>query len=150
MKNAEIREEMIRIFNTDDLALTHPTVKEHNARFVDYTEGGLFTLEFPIRQEQCNGWGLLQGGNIISFMDDNFGFFAFVALSGKDAPTIDMSVTFHKAVTIKDGYVRVTSRVVSAGKRIICLAAEVRNPAGQLTASSIANMINAHGLYLEY
>ncbi|MDR3237921.1 MAG: PaaI family thioesterase [Spirochaetia bacterium] len=150
MKNAEIREELIRALSSDDLVVTHPTLKEHGARFVDYTKDGHFTLEFPIRKEQCNGWGLLQGGNISSFMDDNYGLFAFIALSGAGASTIDMSVTFHKAVTIKDGYVRVTSRVVSAGKRIICLVAEARNPEGQLTASSLTNLINAQGLYLEY
>lgn len=150
MKNEEIKAEFIRVLASDDLHLTHPTIKAHGAEFVDYTKDGVLTMKYPIRQDQCNGYRLLQGGNIYSFIDDNFGLFTFIALEGKAASTIDASVTFHKAATLQDGYVTVESRVVAAGKRIISMSAKVMNPSGTVIASCSTNFINGTGAWLEY
>jgi uncharacterized protein (TIGR00369 family) len=149
MKNDKIRAELIRILEADDLKVKHPTVASFGTRFVDYTEYGALTLEYPIRDWQCNGWHLLNGGVISTFIDNNYGLFVFVAIEGRSASTINMQVSFHKSAIFDDGYVRVTSRVVAAGKRIISMAAEAFNPKGELIASSSTNFINAEGAFLE-
>ena len=148
MTNDEIRNELKRLLESHDLNVTHPTIAYYGTTFVEYTKDGLLTLEYPIRDWQCNGWKLLQGGILSTFIDNNYGLFVFVAIEGKAASTIDMNVTFHKAAMLDDGYVRVTSRVVTAGKRIVSLAASAYNPKGQLLASSASNFINGEGAIL--
>ena len=152
MKNEEIRNEIIRVLNTpaEELCITHPTVFDHKANFVEYTKDGYFTLKYPIQPLQCNGFGTLQGGTIAAFIDDNFGLFSFVALEGKTVSTINMIVNYHKAAFLTDGYLTVTSHVVSAGKRVISMASQAYNPNGDLIASCSTNCANVQNGYLEY
>lgn len=148
MNNDTIRAEMIRVLDSSDLTETHPTIARFGARFIEYDKDGSLTLEYPIRDWQCNGWRLLNGGVISTFIDNNYGLFLFVAIKGKVASTIDIQVTFHKAAVFEDGYVRVTSKLVTAGKRVISMAAKVYNPRGDLLASSTTNLINAEGVFV--
>ena len=94
MTNSELHELLKR-----ELALPseiqkkkHPTIKSSKAEFVDYAKDGKFTLAYPLRPDQRNGYHLLQGGYISVFFDDNFGLFAYVASEGHSFPTISFTV----------------------------------------------------------
>ncbi len=150
MTNKELKQAFIDIIKDEDgeLYKTHPTVLRNGTRFIDYTEDGILTMEYPILPEQCNGMHILQGGNLLSFIDDNFGLFVFLSLEGKPAVTVNMDINFHKSVTVEDGYVRVVSRVVSAGKKMFSLRAEAFAPDGKLIATCTSNVLNLTGAYL--
>ena len=69
MTNSELHELLKR-----ELALPseiqkkkHPTIKSSKAEFVDYAKDGKFTLAYPLRPDQRNGYHLLQGGYISVF-----------------------------------------------------------------------------------
>lgn len=150
MKNKEIREALKAIIEmpVEELIQKHPTIAALKTEFVDYSADGKLTLAYPVQANQINGYHLMQGGNIASAFDNNFGIFVYVALDGHQAPTIDMVVNFHKGVTLEDEKIWITTQVKSAGKKVISLTGEARNKKGQLVASSQTHMLNLDGAYL--
>ena len=56
----------------EELIIKHPTIADLGTEFVDYTEDGVFTLKYPLKDTQRNGYHLLQGGYISSFFDNNY------------------------------------------------------------------------------
>ena len=52
----------------EELIIKHPTIADLGTEFVDYTEDGVFTLKYPLKDTQRNGYHLLQGGYISSFL----------------------------------------------------------------------------------
>ena len=152
MSYQEIRELFIKEVSmpSEKLRVTHPTVWNYGPEFVDYTEDGRFTLSFPIRQEQRNGYHLLQGGVISSFIDDVFGLFVYIASGGNPLSTINMNVNYHKGVTEEIDRVLITSSVIRAGRKVVSLEAEVRDPAGNLVATCQSNLLNINKVELKY
>ena len=60
-------------------------------------------------------------------------------------PTVNMTLNFHKAVLEDTDKLWITTRVTSAGKRILSMSGEARNAAGHLIATCQTNMLNATG-----
>ena len=121
----------------EELIIKHPTVADLGTEFVDYTEDGVFTLKYP-----------LKGGYISSFFDNNYGLFVYVAADASPFSTVNMTINFHKAVLNETKELFISTRVISAGKRIVCLEGEARDISGRLIATSQTNMINSAGAYL--
>ncbi len=132
----------------EELVVKHPTIADMGTEFVDYTEDGVFTLKYPLKDTQRNGYHLLQGGYISAFFDNNYGLFVYVATGGSPFSTVNMTVNFHKAVLADTTELFISTRVISAGKRIACLEGEAHDAAGRLIATSQTNMINSNGVYL--
>lgn len=126
----------------------HPSIAEHRPEFIDYSEDGSFTLKYPIKHTQCNGYHLLQGGIITAFFDDNFGLFVYVAGEQHPFSTINMTINFHKAAVEDDREILITTRVTSSGKRVVSMAGEARTLSGKLIATAQCNMINKDGAFL--
>ena len=82
----------------EELIIKHPTIADLGTEFVDYTEDGVFTLKYPLKDTQRNGYHLLQGGYISSFFDNNYGLFVYVAADASPFSTVNMTMNFHKAV----------------------------------------------------
>lgn len=132
----------------EELIIKHPTIADLGTEFVDYTEDGVFTLKYPLKDTQKNGYHLLQGGYISSFFDNNYGLFVYVAADASPFSTVNMTMNFHKAVLNETKELFISTRVISAGKRIVCLEGEARDISGRLIATSQTNMINSAGAYL--
>ena len=147
MTNAELREALKRelAIPNEELKFKHATVDDIGTEFVDYTENGELTLAYPLKPEQRNGYQLLQGGYISVFFDNNFGLFGYVSTGAQPLPTVNMTLNFHKAVLEDTDKLWITTRVTSAGKRILSMSGEARNAAGHLIATCQTNMLNATG-----
>lgn len=152
MSYQEIREKFRKEVSmpSEQLKVTHPTVWNYGPEFVDYTEDGRFTLSFPVRPEQRNGYHLLQGGVISSFIDDAFGLFVYIASDGNPLSTINMNVNYHKGVTLEINRVLVTASVIRAGRKVVSMEAEVRDPDGRLIATCQSNLLNINKVELHY
>ena len=148
----EIRELFIKELTmpSDKLKIAHPTIWNYGPQFVDYDENGRLTLSFPIKHEQRNGYHLLQGGVLSSFIDDVFGLFVFVVSNHNPLSTVNMNVNYHKGVTPEIDHVLITSSVIRAGRRIVTLEAEVRDPEGDLVATCQSNLFNVNKIKLSY
>lgn len=132
----------------EELIIKHPTIADMNTEFVDYTEDGVFTLKYKLKDTQRNGYHLLQGGYISAFFDNNYGLFVYVAGEGHPFSTINMTMNFHKAVLAETEELFVSTKVISAGKRIVCMEGEAYDPEGRLIATCQTNLINGEGVYL--
>ncbi len=152
MSREELREALRAVLAIDkeELQKIHPTVAYFGTEFIDYTDDGTFKVRYPIRDVDCNGYHVLQGGRVSALMDNNFGIFMFVATDGSPMTTIDMHVTYHRAMTKADGYVTIHSRVRSAGKRILCLEGFAYDSKGRLCATGVSNVLNINGAYISY
>ncbi len=150
MTNAQIREALKKEIELpgEELKYKHPSVYHNQMEFVDYTEDGRFIIAYPIRLFQRNGHRQLQGGVISEFFDDAFGLFTYIACEGNPTPTINLTINFHKSVMEDTDRIFIVSHVVSAGRRVISLAAEAHTPDGRLVASCQTNMLNSAGVYL--
>ena len=149
---AEVREALrsILCMDKEELVRIHPTVAHFGTEYIDYTDDGVFIARYPIRDVDCNGYNLLQGGRITSLMDNNFGIFMFMATEGSPMTTIDMHTTYHRAIPKTDGFVIIHSKVRSAGKRILCLEGYAYDARGNLCASGVSNVLNINGAYISY
>ena len=132
----------------DELIVKHPTIADMDTKFVDYTEDGILTLKYKIKDTQRNGYHLLQGGYISAFFDNNYGLYVYVATGGKPFSTVNMTMNFHKAVMADVTELFISTHIISAGKRIVCLEGEARDASGRLIATCQTNMINQEGVYL--
>lgn len=132
----------------EELIIKHPTIADMNTEFVDYTEDGVFTLKYKLKDTQRNGYHLLQGGYISAFFDNNYGLFVYVAGDGKPFSTINMTMNFHKAVLADTDELFVSTKIISTGRRIVCMEGEACDPSGRLIATCQTNLINGEGVYL--
>lgn len=147
MTNGELREALKKEIEMphEKLMFAHPTIDDLQTEFVDYSADGELTLAYPLKPSQRNGYQLLQGGYISTFFDNNYGIFAYMATGAKPMPTVNFTINFHKAVLEDTDKIWVTTRVISAGKRILSMAGEAKNANGDLIATCQTNMLNATG-----
>ena len=150
MTNLELREALKKEIEMPhkERMYTHPSLDDFLTEFVDYSKDGQLTLSYPLKPSQRNGYKLLQGGLIAAFFDTNFGIFANVSTGAKSMPTVNLSVNYHKAVLEDTDRIWITTRVISAGKRILSMAGEARNAEGRLLATCQTNMLNAENAYI--
>ncbi len=151
MKNADIGAELKRIFEMpyEQLRVEHPIVSNLKPEFVEYTPEGRLSLKYPVRPDHRNGYGALQGGILTSFIDNNFGMHMHVVTEASSMPTVNITVNLHKGISLEEDKVIVTSWVVSAGKRVVSLAAEAKTENGKILATAQSNMLNADGARID-
>ena len=147
MTNEEVREALEKELSMpyEDLVRLHPTAADFGTEFIDYSPQGELTLAYPLKPAQRNGYKLLQGGYIAAFFDNNYGIFSYISTKGSPMPTVNLTVNFHKAVLEDTSKIFVSTRVVSAGRKILSMAGEARNERGDLIATCQANILNTAG-----
>ena len=110
------------------------------SELVEYVDGASMTVRFPILSKYDNPFYITFGGLYGMFFDSVFG-----PLSGleSDGPTssLDMNITFIKAVSVADEYVDVKAIITSKSKSFIILNGEARNKKGKLVATCTSRMI---------
>ena len=109
------------------------------ANIIAFEKGKSITLTFPVREDQTNPIGSLQGGVLASFIDDAFGTLSF-ASTLKPCVSIDMHVNFIRPA--KPGeFVKVKAEFKARGAKLLHLYAEVVSGKGKLIATASSNML---------
>ncbi len=122
-----------------DLELPPPSFRSSGARVIFCERGKSLVLDFPVREEQTNPIGTLQGGILCSFFDDVFGTLSFVSLR-RPCVTIDMNVNFVRGARPGE-IVRIRAAFTSKTRRVLQLHAEAYNEKEKLLATATSNLL---------
>ncbi len=98
------------------------------------------TLRFPIVEKYNNPMGITFGGVFGMFFDKVMG--PFSSLEGHGPTTsLDLNVTYLKALRVQDKYVDVTAEIISNTKSFLILHGKAINSKGQLVATASSRMM---------
>ncbi|MCU1265604.1 MAG: phenylacetic acid degradation protein [Acidobacteria bacterium] len=101
---------------------------------------GSATLRLALRRDLIQNYGLLHGGAMASLIDTATAFAIVSQLTQPEKfTTVDLNVNYLRPIT--EGSATCTARVIRAGKRILTLAAEVHDDAGNLVAIALSTYI---------
>jgi uncharacterized protein (TIGR00369 family) len=91
-----------------------------------------------------NPLGVVHGGLLCTLLDTAMGLATTTTLpAGTGFGTIEIKVSFLKAVRADDGELRAVGRVVKRGRRVTFAEGEVRNAAGDLVGSATSSLLIA-------
>ena len=120
-------------FINEDMALTlNGRLKAALESCDDETRS--LTLRFPLQDWQVNGLGTLHGGMVNTMMDLVMSMAVYCFSRKSIPPTISMTVNYLRPVPMDDGYVLITARLTSLGKRNATAYCEAIVPATGKTA----------------
>ena len=100
-------------------------------------DAGELTARFPVRHDELNPYGSMQGGMVAAAIDNALG-----PLSMLVAPpnvTRRLQIKYSRPVTPDLDYISVTARWTGRSGRQLSFRAEVRDPAGRLLARASAS-----------
>jgi uncharacterized protein (TIGR00369 family) len=109
--------------------------------FIDYTDDGELIVKYPVKEWQCNGLDVMQGGVMGYIADATFGPLGYAIFSRTSAVTIDMTTNFLRGVNITVAYLIAKTRVLTKGRNIAHMECKLYNPEGKLVMHSTANMM---------
>lgn len=114
-----------------NLQLPPPTLTELGAKFIEYIPGSSLTVEVPFQPRFTNPIGTYQGGMFAAALDEAFGPLSYMTA---EAPcmTLDMSLTYLKALLEKDAPMKVKAQVLKKTSQFIFMRAEIRNNKDEL------------------
>jgi uncharacterized protein (TIGR00369 family) len=116
-----------------------PCFVASGAEIVAHEPGKSLTVAFPVREEQANPVGFLQGGYVCAMFDNVFGPLAF-ATTHKPCLSVDINVNFVRG--LKPGETAtVRAEFLSKTKKLLQLRAEAFNEQGKLAATATSNMM---------
>ena len=120
-------------FINEDMALTlNGRLKAELESCDDGTRS--LTLRFPLQDWQVNGLGTLHGGMVNTMMDLVMSMAVYCFSRRSIPPTISMTANYLRPVPMDDGYVLITARLTSLGKRNATAYCEAIVPATGKTA----------------
>jgi len=122
-----------------DIKLPPPSFVASGARILSFESGRSIKLIFPVREDQANPIGTLQGGILCSFFDDAFGTLSFASLR-KPCVSIDMAVNFIRPIRPGEGLI-ISAEFKAKSKKLIHLYAEARNGKVKLAATATSNLM---------
>jgi uncharacterized protein (TIGR00369 family) len=101
---------------------------------------GQTVMSLQIRDELRQNLGVVHGGVTASLIDSAAAL-AIVPLlaDGERATTVDLTINYLRP--LRSGKVTATARVLRAGKRIIAVAADVEDEAGDLAATGLTTYL---------
>jgi len=100
---------------------------------------GSITVEFEVREDQCNHAGILHGGIITTMLDEIMGMTLITVEIQHLYVTINLSVDF--LFGAKPGEkVKVISEVFRVGKKIANVDAKMYNQEGKILAKGTSNL----------
>lgn len=89
-----------------------------------------------------NPMGSVHGGYAATLLDSACGMAVQSALeAGRGHTTLELKVSYLKALTDRSGTVRATGRVISVGRRVGFAEAELRDGKGQLCATATSTLL---------
>jgi len=133
-------------FRSEEFERKYPGVKtpppcflSSGAKIIGHEPNKSLTVSFPVREEQTNPVGSLQGGILSSFFDDTFGPLAFKT-TGKPCVSIDMTVNFIRQVRPGET-VTIRAEFKSKGRALLQLYGEAHNSRNKLVATASSNLM---------
>jgi uncharacterized protein (TIGR00369 family) len=89
-----------------------------------------------------NPLNIVHGGYAAAMLDSACGCAVRTKLSaGQNLVTLELKISYHKAITAETGPVRATGRVLSIGRRIAFSEARLTDEAGKLYASATSTIM---------
>ncbi len=105
-------------------------------------EEGCVALESTPGRHLENTNGVVQGGYAASLLDMACGYAIISQLpAGKTCATLELKVSYHKAVRFEAGAVRAEGKVTSLGKRAAFSEARLTDAGGALLSSATATFL---------
>ncbi len=97
-------------------------------------------LRLPLRREFTQGTGVVAGGIFATIADEAMAHVVLANLDeGQSTATIEMNLRFLRQ--IKEGEIRAVARIIKRGRRIITVAADIRDEENSLLANTGASFI---------
>jgi uncharacterized protein (TIGR00369 family) len=122
----------------DEFLIPPPVFAAMQGEFVTLDlEAGELAARFPVRHDELNPYGSMQGGMVAAAIDNALG-----PLSMLVAPpnvTRRLQIKYSRPVTPDLAYITVTARWTGRSGRQLSFRAEVRDPAGRLLARASAS-----------
>lgn len=103
-----------------------------DAEVLHFAENESLTIRFPVKEKYQNPFGHMQGGMIVTAIDNVLGPLAFMV--GKPSVTTQLSTQYVRPVLSTDPYIDITATLVTKTKNQIILRAEAKNMKGKLVA----------------
>ncbi len=135
-----------QFFHDEEFERNFPGVKvpppcflASGAKIIAHEPNKSLTVAFPVRSEQTNPVGSLQGGILASFFDNTFGPLSFATMR-KPCVSIDMTVNFVRPAMPGESVV-VRAEFKSKSRKLIQLYAEAHNEKQKLIATATTNML---------
>ena len=135
-----------QFFHNEEFERKFPTIKMpppcflvSGAKIIAHEPNKSLTVVFPVKEEQTNPVGFLQGGILSSFFDNTFGPLSFATMR-KPCVSIDMTVNFTRLVRPGENVV-VKAEFKSKSKKIIQLYAEAHNGKQKLIGTATSNLM---------
>jgi uncharacterized protein (TIGR00369 family) len=105
-------------------------------------DDGRVVFELVPGKHHENPMGTIHGGVLATLLDSATGAAVHSKLPEKAAYTsLEIKVSFHRAVTARTGKLRAEGRVVTFGSRVACAEAAIRDEAGTLYASATSTCL---------
>lgn len=120
------------------LKLPPPIFVDMNAEIVG-SDARSLRVRFPVLERYQNPVGHMQGGMIVTAMDNTMGPLAY-ALAPPSA-TLTLTTDFIRPVTAEDRHILVVARLEDQTKRFLYLSAEAMNEAGDVLARCTSTMM---------
>jgi uncharacterized protein (TIGR00369 family) len=122
-----------------DVKLPPPSFISSGAKILSFDSGKSILLAFPVREDQANPIGTLQGGVLCSFFDDAFGSLSFASLR-KPCISIDMTVNFIRPARPGE-FVKIRAEFKARNRKLLQLYAEAHNGRDKLLATATSNLM---------
>jgi len=108
---------------------------------VDVSEGSAVFSATPTRQAY-NPIGTVHGGYAATLLDSACGCAVQSRLAGDRVyTTLELKVSYHKAITDRTGPMRCEGRVVTLGRRVAFAEATLKDEAGRLYATASSSLL---------
>lgn len=95
---------------------------------------GAATFRLEARDELTRMEGIMHGGAVVS-LADTAAAFAVLTLLGPGQRTVTVDLTIHFLRPVQGGEIRARARVIREGRRLVIIAVEVTDRAGDLAAT---------------
>lgn len=120
--------------------LPHPPICDTiGFRFVEFEEGRA-VMELEPGEHQYNPIGTVHGGVIVTVLDSVAGSAVHTVLpAGAGYTTVNINVSFVKAVRSAVGSLRAEGRLLKAGRSVALAEADLRDAAGNVYAHATSN-----------
>ena len=100
------------------------------------TERGAAVVALVVRPELTRMEGIVHGGALASLVDTAAAF-AVLSLLAPGEQTVTVDLTLHFLRPVETGRVAAQARVLRAGRRLVTVAVEATDDAGQLVATAL-------------
>ena len=122
------------------LHMPPPSNTTLGTRYTDIDFGKMVEAEIKFDIKFCNPLLVFQGGFLCAAFDEVYGPLTYMA-SDRPVATVEMSTSFMRPFTEKDGYLTVRAELVAKTQSMLYLKAEAKNREGKLMASSTSHSL---------